>query len=467
MKKIFPIIEAIPIVDISSEGLGVGKKEDLVIFVKKAIPGDIVNARIIKKHRRYSEAEIESLVHASPHRIPAKCAHFGDCGGCKWQHFDYAMQLETKQNLVTQAIQRIGKVEVKEFLPIVASEKIFYYRNKLEYSFANSKWLTREQIASDTEIVDKNAVGFHVAGFFDKILDITQCHLQEEPTNAIRNHLRELATNHSLTYYDVRNHVGFFRNTIIRISATTGEIMVLVSFGENQPENIRLVMQSLKDTFPAITSLLYVVNTKKNDTIHDLVVKVYHGKAYIEETMEDLRFKIGSKSFYQTNSLQAYQLYSITRDFAAIQPSDIVYDLYTGVGTIALFVAKLATKVVGIEYVEAAIVDANENARYNTITNTHFVAGDMKKVFTNEFVAIHGKPDVIITDPPRAGMDKEVIEQILQLLPTKIVYVSCNPSTQARDLELLSSQYEVQKIQPVDMFPHTTHVESVALLIKK
>ena len=464
--KKFPIYENIIIQDIAAEGKSIAKIDDLVIFVEGAIPEDVVNIQITKKKKRYCEGRILSFVSYSKFRNKAFCSHFGVCGGCKWQILPYPMQLEFKEKQVIDQLSRIGHIQIEETLPILGSEKTELYRNKLEFTFSNKRWITQEEVTNGTEITNPNALGFHIPRLFDKIVDIETCYLQGEPSNAIRNFIRNFALQHEYTFFDIRNHHGLLRNVIIR-NTTVGELMVIIIFYENDSEKHLQLLEAVKAKFPEITSLLYVVNQKANDTIHDQKVIVFHGKDYIIEQMEELRFKIGPKSFYQTNSEQAYHLYCRAREFAQLTGKELVYDLYTGTGTIANFVAKQAQKVIGIEYVPEAIEDAIENSKYNEIDNTLFYAGDMKDMLTESFIEKHGKPDVIITDPPRAGMHQDVVETILRCAPNRIVYVSCNPATQARDLQILCSEYDVKKSKAVDMFPHTHHVENVVLLERK
>lgn len=462
IKKNF-VLNNLEVVDISTEGKAIAKHEGLVVFIDNAVPGDVVDVMVHRKKNSFAEGKVHQLITPSPFRSTPKCEYFGTCGGCKWQNFSYTKQLEFKHKYVFDAFTRIGKLEFPEINPILGNTHEYYYRNKLEFSFSNKKWLTNEQIKNDEAIENKNGLGFHIPGLFDKILDIENCYLQEEPSNSIRNAIKKYAFEKNLTFFDIRNKSNFLRTVIIRTTSTK-EVMVVVSVFEYLEKELFGLLEFLKASFPQITSLQYVHNPKGNDTIQDLDVKTYSGKDFIVEKMEDLQFKISAKSFYQTNSDQAYNLYKITRDYAGLTGNEVVYDLYTGTGTIANFVAKQAKKVVGIEYVEAAIDDAKQNSINNKITNTTFFAGDMKNVLTNEFIIQHGKPDVIITDPPRAGMAPEVVDVILNASPKKIVYVSCNPSTQARDLALMQHQYKIIKTQPVDMFPQTAHVENVVLL---
>ena len=462
-KKSLPILENLQIIDVGSEGNSVGKANELVVFVDGAVPGDNVNVQLTRKKKNYGEGKITKLNSPSIDRIDAFCEHFNVCGGCKWQNMKYEKQLFFKQKQVVEALTRIGKMPLPEISQITSSKKITYYRNKLEYTFSNKMWLTDEEIKSGLSFENRNALGFHIPKLFDKILDIKKCYLQSDSSNTIRNAVKAFALKNKLTFYDIRNHTGLFRNLIIRTS-TTAELMVILCFGENLPDEIKLVMEYLKTEFAEITSLLYIVNLKKNDTIRDQVVECYSGRDHIFEEMEGLKFKISAKSFYQTNSEQAYELYKVVRNYAQLKENEIVYDLYTGTGTIANFVARNAKKVVGIEYIPDAIEDAKINSSINNITNTSFYAGDIKDTLTDDFIKQNGKPHVIITDPPRAGMHEDVVKKILEINPQKIVYVSCNPATQARDMVLLNTQYTVMNIQPVDMFPHTHHVENVVLL---
>ena len=463
-KKFTPqTFENIEIIDISSEGLGVAKINEWVVFVEKAVPGDICNFTVYKKKKSFGFAKITQLVTPSPHRVEAPCQHFGTCGGCKWQNFNYTAQLQFKQNQVINAFQRLAKVAVEQTFDIVGCKETYYYRNKLDFGFSNKKWLTAEEIKNEDTIGDRNGCGFHVSGAFDKVLDVEHCHLQASPSNEIRNEVKRFALEQGYNFFNIRDKAGLMRTLIIRTSST-GEVMCVFSFYDNDPEKINTLLSHVKQNFPQITALLYVINQKGNDTIYDLPVHCFRGNDFIYEEMEGLKFKIGPKSFYQTNSAQAYQLYKITRDFANLQGNEVVYDLYTGTGTIALFIAKNAKQVIGVESVPEAIEDAKENARVNHLGNTSFYAGDMKDVLNDDFIVANGRPNVIITDPPRVGMHPAVVAKILELAPPKIVYVSCNPASQARDIALLAEKYKVSKVQAVDMFPQTLHVESVALL---
>jgi len=462
IKRPNKIVEGVVIHDTSSEGLAVARVDEMVVFVEGAIPGDVCTIKIYKVKKKFGEAKMIKLEVPSPHRTVAPCEHFGTCGGCKWQHMDYKSQLSFKQKHVFDALTRLAKVEFPEVKPILGAKEIYNYRNKLEYTFSAKKWLTVEEIETGQEF-NRNALGFHIPGSFDKILDIFKCHLQQEPSNSIRNSVREFAHQHNFSFFDIKGKEGFLRNLLIR-NTSIGETMVLVSFFREEKENQDALLEHIKTNFPQITSLLYIINPKGNETFHDLEVHCYHGRDHIFEEMEGLRFKIGAKSFYQTNSQQAHELYKITRKLAGLRGNEVVYDLYTGTGTIASFVSKNAKKVIGIEYVEAAIEDAKLNANLNNINNVEFFAGDMKDMLTHDFINKHGKPDVIITDPPRAGMHEEVIKVLCETKAPRIVYVSCNPSTQARDLAALDSLYKVLEVQPVDMFPQTHHVENVVLL---
>lgn len=465
-KKKKPFYEGVTIEDIGAEGKALVRVGEMVVFTKYAIPGDVVDLQVTKKRKKYQEAFVKTYHKYSKDRVEPFCEHFGTCGGCKWQLLPYDKQLEYKQKQVESQLTRIGKVELPVVMPILGSKKDTFYRNKLEFTFSNKRWLSFEEINNETEIDDSDALGFHVPGLFDKIITINKCWLQAEPSNKIRNYIYKYAIKNKLEFFDIREQVGFLRNLIIR-TASTGETMVIISFYKEDKTLREGLLEAVKNEFPEISSLLYVINTKGNDTITDQDIKLYSGKGFIFEKMEGLSFKIGPKSFYQTNSEQAYELYKVTRDFAELNGTETVYDLYTGTGTIANFIAKSAGKVVGIEYVPEAIEDAKENSILNNIENTTFFAGDMKHVLDNDFVQQNGQPDVIITDPPRAGMHADVVQTLLNISPDKIVYVSCNPATQARDLALLDVVYKVVKIQPVDMFPHTHHVENVVLLSKK
>lgn len=462
-KKDLPVLEGVEIIDVAAEGKSLARVNEMVVFVPFGAPGDIVDVKLDKKKKSYGEGHIVRMVQPSTVRVEPFCEHFGVCGGCKWQHLPYSEQLKYKQNQVRDALERIAKVEIPAINPILGSANIQFYRNKLEYTFSNKKWLTFEQLNSGEEFPERDCAGFHIPGCFDKVLDINKCWLQNDVSNEIRLFLKALAIEKGFSFYDLRAQNGLMRTIMIR-TASTGEIMLVVVFGEDNKEAIDCVMNSLKERFPQITSLMYVVNLKVNDTIGDQEIILFNGRDYIEEEMEGLRFRVGPKSFYQTNSLQAYELYKNARRMAQITPTDLVYDLYTGTGTIANFVARQAKQVIGIEYVPEAIEDAKLNSRVNGIENTLFYAGDMKDVLTDEFIEKHGRANVMIVDPPRAGMHENVVKVILNAEPQRIVYVSCNPATQARDLALLDAKYRVTEIQPVDMFPHTHHVENIVAL---
>ncbi len=450
------------VTDIAEGGKGVGKADELVIFIDKAIPGDVVDIELYRKKKNFAEAKIISLIESSQHRIEPFCQHFGVCGGCKWQHMSYESQLHFKQKSVKDALERLGKIDASFCEPILASAETKFYRNKLEYTFSNKRWLTNTDMLEE-EPEEMRALGFHIPLRFDKILNIENCYLQASPSNEIRNRLRDFTVKQGMSYYDLRTHEGDLRNLIVRTSST-GEIMIIVVFAYALQEQIGSLMGFLKSEFPDITSLMYIINHKLNDTIFDQDIHLYNGRDHIFEQMDDLKFKVGAKSFYQTNSHQAYQLYQIAKQFAGFNGDELVYDLYTGAGTIANFIARDVRKVIGIEYVEAAIEDARINSEINGIQNTAFFAGDMKDILSLEFVIENGKPDVIITDPPRAGMHPDVVERLLAIEAKKIVYISCNAATQARDISLLNEKYEVARIKPVDMFPHTQHVENVVLM---
>ncbi len=461
------VFHQIKVLDAGAKGVSVAKAPDgKVVFIPNVVPGDVVDVQTFKKRKAYYEGKAVKFHEFSEHRVDPVCEHFGTCGGCKWQNMNYDQQLFYKQNEVKNHLQRIGKIELPEFDPILGSEKKFFYRNKMEFSFSNSRWLTEAEIDSTEDLGNRNALGFHIPKMWDKILDIKKCHLQEDPSNAIRNEVRDFANANNLTFFNPREHSGLLRTLMLR-TASTGEIMLLVQFFENDKANRELLLDHLYEKFPQITSLQYVVNNKANDTLYDTDIKLYKGRNYILEEMEGLKFSINAKSFYQTNSDQAYELYKITRDFAGLTGNEIVYDLYTGTGTIAQFVSKKAKKVIGVESVPDAIKDAKANAERNNIDNCEFFVGDMKVVFNDAFIAQHGQPDVIITDPPRDGMHKDVVEQIIKIAPKKVVYVSCNSATQARDLALMDEKYKVTKVRPVDMFPQTHHVENVVLLERR
>lgn len=459
-RKELPLLEGVEITGVAAEGKSLARVNDMVVFIPYGAPGDVVDVKIDKKKHSYAEGHIVNIIKPSEIRQEPFCQHFGVCGGCKWQHMPYSEQLKHKQQQVKDAMERIAKIPIPEINPILGSARTQFYRNKLEFTFSNKCWLTFEEMKSGIEFTDRNALGFHIPGAFDKVLDIKKCWLQDDISNQIRLFIREYALSKSYTFYDLKAQVGLMRTIMVR-TASTGDIMLVVVFGEDNKPQIEDVMNAIAERFPQISSLQYVINLKVNDTIGDQEIINYKGKDYIEEEMEGLRFRVGAKSFYQTNSTQAYELYKVARRMASLTGNELVYDLYTGTGTIANFVARQSRKVVGIEYVEDAIADAKLNSHVNGIENTLFYAGDMKDVLTNDFVKEHGKPDVMIVDPPRAGMHEDVINVILASEPRRIVYVSCNPATQARDLAMLDAKYVVTEIQPVDMFPHTHHVENV------
>lgn len=468
-RKELPVLEEITITDVAAEGKALAKVNDLVIFVPYVVPGDVVDLKLTRKKNHYAEAVAVKFHEYSPVRAVPFCQHYGVCGGCKWQCLPYEEQIRYKQKQVVDNLTRIGKIEMPDVSPILGSKKTQFYRNKLEFTFSNKRWLTEQEVKEDVVYEQMNAVGFHIPGAFDKVLAIEKCWLQDDISNRIRNAVRDYAYAHNYSFFNLRSQEGMLRNIIIRTSST-GELMVILIckvVEANEMELFKQMLAFIADEFPQITSLLYVVNNKCNDTFNDLEVNVFKGQDHIFEEMEGLKFKIGPKSFYQTNSEQAYILYKVARDFAGLTGDELVYDLYTGTGTIANFVSKQARQVIGIEYVPEAIEDAKGNAEINGIKNTMFFAGDMKDILTQDFINQYGRPDVIITDPPRAGMHQDVIDVILFAEPKRIVYVSCNPATQARDLALLDAKYKLTAVQPVDMFPHTQHVENVVLLEKR
>lgn len=468
-KKSLPVLENITITDYAAEGKALARVNELVVFVPFAVPGDVVDLQVRRKKHSYCEAEIIRFIKYSERRVKPFCQHFGICGGCKWQNIPYDEQLRMKQKQVYDQLTRIGKVNLPEFNQILGSVKTQGYRNKLEFGCSNRRWLTQDEIASDSDFTQMNAVGFHITGAFDKILPIEKCWLMDDLQNKIRNAIRDYAYEHDIVFYDIRKQCGLLRDIMVR-NSDTGEWMVLIQFHYEKDEDeviAKNLLQHIADGFPEITSLLYVNNQKGNDTFNDLNIEVFKGNDYIYETMDGLTFKVGAKSFYQTNTKQAYHLYSVVRDFANLTGNELVYDLYTGTGTIANFVSRYAKRVIGIEYVPEAIEDAKINSEINNISNTLFFAGDMKDILTESFISENGTPDIIITDPPRAGMHPDVVQTIIKTAPKRIVYVSCNPATQARDLSLLDNLYEVVAVQPVDMFPHTPHVENVVLLNRR
>ena len=468
-RKPLPILENITITDIAAEGKSLARVDDMVIFVPFTVPGDVVDLQVRKKKHNYCEAEVIRFIKYSNVRTKPMCSHFGICGGCKWQNLPYEEQLKAKQSQVFAQLTRIGKLVFPEIRPIMGSAKTSEYRNKLEFGCCNKRWLTIEQVASGKTFDNMNAIGFHITGAFDKILPIDKCWLMNDIHNQIRNEISDFAIKNEISFFDLRQQVGLLRDIMIR-NSNTGEWMVLIQFHYDEKGDdikAKTLLRHIADKFPQITSLLYVDNQKCNDTFGDLNIEVFNGNDYIFETMENLKFKVGPKSFYQTNSDQAYHLYSVVREFANLSVNELVYDLYTGTGTIANFIARTAKKVIGIEYVPEAIEDAKVNSRINKIENTMFYAGDMKDILTDEFIVQHGRPEVIITDPPRAGMHPDVVKTILRAAPKRIVYVSCNPATQARDIADLDADYKVVAVQPVDMFPHTPHVENVVLLVQR
>lgn len=466
-KKELPLLEQVTITDVAAEGKALARVNDMVVFVPYVVPGDVVDLQVKRKKHSYAEAVAVKFHEYSPLRSEPFCKHFGVCGGCKWQCLKYEEQLRYKQKQVTDNLTRIGKIELPEISPILGSEQTREYRNKLEFTFSNKRWLTQEEVERDVKYDQMNAVGFHIPGAFDKVLAIDECHLMDNICNRIRNGVRDYAYEHGYTFFDLRSQEGMLRNMMIRVVDDGSGLMVVMQFKIVDPAEealMRQLLQYMADTWPEITSLMYVINNKCNDTIGDLPVHTFKGDDHIIEQMEGLKFKVGPKSFYQTNSRQAYNLYKVAREFAGLTGSELVYDLYTGTGTIANFVSRQARQVIGIEYVPEAIEDAKVNSAINGIDNTLFFAGDMKDILNQEFINQYGRPDVIITDPPRAGMHGDVIDTILFAEPKRIVYVSCNPATQARDLSLLDVKYRVARVQPVDMFPHTHHVENVVLL---
>ena len=465
-KKEMPLLEKVKITDIGTEGNAVAKVDGQVVFVPMLIPGDVVDIRVRKKRRKYMEGTAVRFHEYSSDRIEPRCTHFGVCGGCKWQHLRYEKQLEFKEKQVIDNLTRIGKLELSGVRPILGSSEIYGYRNKLEFTFSDKRWLTREEMLADNDRIVEDALGFHIPGYFDKVLDIRECHFQPDPSNAIRDSVRRYAHRKSLAFFNIRQQSGFLRNLIIR-TTRSGNVMVIVVFFMDERERINGLMEHLRTEFPRITSLYYIINTKKNDSLSDQVPVLYSGDDHLLEEIDSLKFRIGPLSFYQTNTLQAGKLYAVAKEFAGLTGRETVYDLYTGAGTIACYVAGEAGKVIGMEYVDAAVEDAVINSGINNIGNTEFYAGDIRLLLNEKFIQEKGRPDVIITDPPRAGMHSDVVEQILSAGPSRIVYISCNPSTQARDAGLMSEKYRVTAVQPGDMFPHTHHVENVILLERR
>jgi 23S rRNA (uracil1939-C5)-methyltransferase len=465
-KKSNTVLEQVRITDIGSEGNAIGRVNEMVVFVPMLIPGDVADIRVLRKRKSYIEGKVVKIHEFSPDRIEPVCSHFGICGGCRWQHLPYQLQLFYKEKQVRDNLTRIGKVSLPEIRPIIGSDNKYRYRNKLEYTFSSRQWLTEEQVKTGNGNMFENVLGFHIPGAFDKVLEIDECHLQPEPTNLIRNSTHSYTRSKGLSYFNFRDHTGFLRNIIIR-NNRAGEFMVIVVFNYEDNSVREEMLEFVGSLHPQIKSLMYVINSKKNDSLGDQEVILFKGSDHLVETMDGLRFRIGPKSFYQTNTLQAFKLYNTVREFACLKGNETVYDLYTGTGTIACYLASSAKKVVGMEYVSEAVTDAIENSKINNIENTSFYSGDIKDLLNEEFIRNNGKPDVIVTDPPRAGMHESVVKAMISASPDKIVYVSCNPATQARDINLMSEFYEVSAVQPVDMFPHTHHVENVVLMIRK
>jgi len=465
-KKEMPLLEKVIITDIGAEGNAIARIDNQVIFVPMLIPGDVVDIRVRKKRRKYLEGTVVRFHEYSPDRITPRCAHFGVCGGCKWQHLPYVKQLFWKEKQVKDNLTRIGRLDIPVLNPVIGSSEVFLYRNKLEFTFSDKRWLTREEMISDNSNLNEDALGFHIPGLFDKVLDIRECHLQPEPSNSIRDAVRRYAHRKSLPFFNLRQQTGFLRNLIIR-NTSSGKVMVIAVFFLDEKERINGLMDFLAEEFPQISSLFYIINTKQNDSLADQVPIHYKGDDHLLEEMGGLRFRIGPKSFYQTNTKQAFRLYNSVKEFAGLEGSEVVYDLYTGTGTIANFVADSARKVIGIEYIDDAVKDAMINSEINGIINTRFFAGDIRSLLSEKFFLENGGPDVIITDPPRAGMHEDVVRQIIKASPSRIVYVSCNPATQARDAGMMSDHYIVKRVQPVDMFPHTHHIENIILLERK
>jgi 23S rRNA (uracil1939-C5)-methyltransferase len=464
-KKPLPLLEKVLITDIGAEGNALARVNDFVVFVPMLIPGDVADIRVVKKRKNYLEGRAVRFHSYSPDRIKPVCAHFGVCGGCKWQHLPYGLQLYHKEKQVRDTLTRIGKVNINGAEPVIGSADQFFYRNKLEFTFSDKRWLTQEEMKSDKDFSKEDAIGFHIPGMFDKVLDITECHLQPEPSNAIRNFVRNYSHKNRLTFFNAKNQTGFLRNLVVR-NSSDGKVMVIVVFFYDDEKRRSDLLCDLSKAFPEITSLMYAVNSKRNDSLGDQEIILYRGDDHLTEVMEGLRFRVGPKSFYQTNTKQAVVLYNIAKEFAGLTGRETVYDLYTGTGTIACFVAGSAGKVIGIESLEEAVEDALLNAEMNGITNTRFFAGDIRKILNGQFFSLNGSPDVVITDPPRAGMHEDVVRAILDASPARIVYISCNPATQARDISLISERYTISRIQPVDMFPHTHHIENLILMEK-
>jgi len=466
-RKIKPHFENLRVIDAGSKGKAVAKAPDgRVVFISGAVPGDLVSVQTTRKRKGYFEGFVTELHEASPDRVTPKCIHFGTCGGCKWQHMSYEAQLKFKQKEVTENLIRIGKLDLPEIDPIVPAPESFYYRNKMEFSFSNNRWLQKSELEANNPVESRNGLGLHIPGMWDKVLDLTECHLMADPVDEIRLRIRDFAEDHGMSFFDPRKQEGLLRTLMIR-STSAGDLMLVLQYFEDDPQARDLLLNHLKDSFPQISSLYYTINQKKNDTLYDQDLVLFYGASGIDETMEDLKFHITPKSFYQTNSRQAYTLYKKVREFAQLQGSELVYDLYTGLGTIAQFIAPQAGRVIGIEAIPEAVKAARENAAANNIPNVSFYSGDMKDLFSQAFLAENGVPDVLITDPPRDGMHKDVVQRILECAPSRIVYVSCNSATQARDLALMKDSYEVVRVQPVDMFPQTHHVENIVLLKRR
>jgi 23S rRNA (uracil1939-C5)-methyltransferase len=465
-RKDLPLLEKVRITDIAAEGNALARVENMVVFVPMVIPGDVVDIQVIRKRRKFLEGRVVRFHEYSPDRIEPRCSHFGICGGCKWQHLPYNLQLQYKEKQIRDNLTRIGKIDLPDINPIIGSKDEYLYRNKLEFTFSNRRWYTKEEVESGVKFEMEDALGFHIPGLFDKVLDVDWCHLQPEPSNSIRKAVREFAVSNNLEFFDLREQKGFLRNLVIR-NSLAGNVMVIVVLFHEDAEKRERLLDFLSSEFPSITSLMYVINSKKNDSLNDQIPVLYKGVDHITEELDGLKFRIGAKSFYQTNTRQALELYRVTKKFAGLTGTETVYDLYTGTGTIANYIAGSAGKVIGIEYIDEAVSDAVINSGLNNIGNTHFFAGEMKDILNENFMMANGKPDVIITDPPRAGMSEDVVRTILIAAPDRIVYVSCNVSTQARDIQMLSEEYRVTGVQPVDMFPHTHHVENVVLLKRK
>ncbi|MCU0362370.1 MAG: 23S rRNA (uracil(1939)-C(5))-methyltransferase RlmD [Bacteroidales bacterium] len=465
-RKELPLLEKVRISDIGSEGNALARLDNLVVFVPMLVPGDVVDIRVIRKRKNYLEGRAVRFHEYSGLRTEPLCSHFGVCGGCKWQHLPYDGQLEFKERQVYDSLQRIGKVTVKGAGRIIGSPAAYRYRNKLEYSFSTRRWLTVEEVRGGGPIASEGALGFHIPGLFDKVLDIMECHLQPEPSNAIRNFVREYATANMLDYFDLRSQSGFLRNLVVR-NNLSGDVMVILVAGRNEKEEIEKLLDRISENFSKVVSLFYIINTKRNDSTADLTPVLYRGHDHIVDEMNGLKFRVGPKSFYQTNSAQAAVLYGVVADFAELTGRETVYDLYTGTGTIACFVASNAARVIGLEYIDEAVEDARINSMMNGIENTVFISGDIRNVLSEDLFMKHGRPDVVITDPPRAGMHEDVVKTIMKAGPERIIYVSCNPATQARDILLMSEMYDVDRVQPVDMFPHTHHVENVVRLVRR